>query len=98
MPICNDRLGDDKMYHFFVGALICIIAGCLVAHIPPHLPFHTAAIAVLTVLFLAVVWEIYRMRLPGNHISVWDVLWSVIGAVCFSWIPWLAARYLAIDS
>ena len=98
MTLCKDKRGFDKVYHLILGAVICIVVGCIFAHIPPHMPWLTVAVALTTVLVAAIGWEFYRKRkLPGNHICIWDILWTFGGGLLFSWLPWLAAYLLAID-
>ncbi len=81
-----------------MGAIIALIVGLCVAHIPPHMPWFTVAVTLSAVLIVAVCWEFYRKRkLPGNHICIWDILWTMAGSVITSWGPWLMAYLLAID-
>lgn len=98
MALCTDKKGFDKIYHLILGGVICLIVGVLVAHIPPHLPWLTVGIALSAVLVAAICWEFYRKRkLPGNHICIWDILWTLAGGFAICWLPWLAAYLLAID-
>lgn len=62
------------------------------------MPWLTVGIALSAVLVAAVCREFYRKRkLPGNHICVWDILWTLAGGFAICWLPWLAAYLLAID-
>lgn len=98
MTLCKDKRGSDKILHLILGGAIAVIVGVCFAHVPPHMPWVTVAVALSAVAVLAVCWEFYRKRkLPGNHICIWDILWSLAGGVIMSWLPWLAAYLLAID-
>lgn len=98
MSLCSDKNGKDKITHFVCGGIICLIIGSLAAHIPPHLPWLTVGIALTSVLIAAICWELYRKRkINGNHICIWDILWSLAGGFAICWVPWLAAYLLAIN-
>lgn len=98
MTLCKDKRGSDKILHLILGGVICLVVGVCVAHIPPHMPWFSVAVALTVVLAVEICWEFYRMRkLPGNHICIWDILWTLAGAIVVCWLPWLVAYLLAID-
>lgn len=97
MKICNDSRGFDKILHFIAGAVICLVVGCVVAHIPPHAPWLTAATAMAAVALIAAIKELRDARKSGNHFCTWDFLYTVAGGFAMSWLPWLAAYLLAIE-
>ena len=98
MTLCTDKRGYDKSLHYVMGIVIALIVGICFALIPPHIPWLTVVVTLSAVVFVAVGWEFYRMRkLPGNHICVWDILWTILGGVSICWLPWLTAYLLAVN-
>lgn len=97
MKLCTDNKGFDKVLHFLLGAVICIVVGCIFAHIPPHMPWITVAVAMAAVVIIAAVKELRDARNKGNHFCTWDFLFTVAGGFALSWLPWFAAYLLAID-
>lgn len=62
------------------------------------MPWVAVVVALTVVLAVEIGWELYRMhKLPGNHICIWDILWTLAGAIVVCWFPWLVAYLLAID-
>jgi len=97
MKLCTDKKGFDKVLHFVMGAVICVLVGSIFAHIPPHMPWITVAVAMTAVVIIAAVKELRDSRKKGNHFCTWDFLCTVAGGFVLSWLPWLAAYLLAID-
>lgn len=96
MTLCSDKHGVDKLLHLLLGGIIVLVVGILFAHVPPHIPWLTVAVALTTVAVIAIAWEFYRKRkLPANHICIWDILWTLAGGILFCWLPWLEAFLLA---
>lgn len=98
MTLCKDKRGSDKILHLILGGFICLIVGIFFAHVPPHMPWLTMALSLSAVLVVGFCWEFFRKRkFSGNHICIWDVLWTLAGGVLLCWLPWLTAYLLAID-
>lgn len=97
MKTCKDKTGSDKFLHFLAGAGIAVVIGALAAHIQPHIPWLTSAIALTAVIIFAAVKELRDARARGNHFCIWDFLITFSGGVALSWFPWLVAYLLAIE-
>lgn len=80
-----------------MGMVIALIVGVIFAHIPPHMPWWTVAVALGAVAVIGLIKEIRDARMAANHLCVWDWLWTLAGGFAVCWLPWLAAYLLAID-
>lgn len=99
MTLCTDTRGIDKIYHIVLGGFICVVVGVLLADFLclSLSPLAVVGIALATVFVAAVAWEIYRKhKLKGNHICIWDILWTTAGGFAMSWLPWLNAYLMAV--
>lgn len=97
MTPCSDKKGFDKILHLLAGALICLLVGVVFAHIPPHMPWITVAVALAAVAVIGFLKELRDSRTADNHFCVWDFLWTLLGGISICWLPWLAAYLLAIS-
>lgn len=97
MTLCTDKRGFDKIYHFIAGAVIALIVGVIFAHIPPHMPWWTVAVALAAVALIGGLKETHDSRIKGNHACLWDWLWTMAGGFAICWLPWLVAYLLAVD-
>ncbi len=97
MTQCRDTRGIDKIYHIILGGFVCVVVGVLVAHFLPITPIGIAVVALSSVVVAAVAWEFYRKnKTNGNHICIWDILWTTAGGFAMVWLPWLNAYLLAV--
>lgn len=88
----NDFLGHDKLLHFIAGGLICILCGVIFALVFHDEPAWVSSFVGLFIAFVAgMLRELWGMGTPGNHFCWWDFLWTIVGAISVSWIPWLIA-------
>lgn len=97
MTLCSDKRGFDKTLHFIMGLAIALIVGVIFAHIPPHLPWWSVAVALAAVAVIGFIKELHDSHTKGNHFCIWDWLWTLSGGFAICWLPWLAAYLLAID-
>lgn len=97
MTLCKDKRGYDKTLHFIMGLVIALFVGVIFAHIPPHMPWWTVAVALAAVAVIGFIKELHDSRMKGNHFCIWDWLWTLSGGFAICWLPWLAAYLLAID-
>ena len=97
MTLCKDKRGYDKLLHFVIGLVIALLVGVIFAHIPPHMPWWSLAVALVAVAIVGFIKELHDSLMNGNHFCVWDWLWTMAGGVAACWLPWLAAYLLAID-
>lgn len=96
MKICKDKAGADKKLHVFFEFVIAALVGGIVANIPPHNPWLTAAIAFAVAIAVGVWKEVKDSKRKGNHFCVWDLLWDAAGALAGSAIGWLAAHFINV--
>lgn len=97
MTPCNDKWGYDKRLHFIMGVVVALLVGVIFAHIPPHMPWWTLAVALAAVAVVAFIKELHDANMTGNHFCIWDWLWTMAGGVTACWFPWLVAYLLAIS-
>ncbi len=96
MALCSDVRGYDKLLHFLMGMLICLLIGVTFAvTFPPHIPWLTVTVALTAVAVIGLIKELLDSRFSGNHFCLWDLIYTIGGGVLISWLPWLVSYLLA---